>query len=272
MQLSADQLAQYDRDGFLRFDSLFSAAEIALLKAELTRVGRADSDALIRERTGALRTVYRTHETDGPTASPVFRRLAQTPRLLAPAQRVLGDDELYVFHSKCNIKTAIDGSVWLWHQDYGYWQHDGVPSPNMATFLVMLDEATELGGCLYFLPGSHRLPLFPAHRDMTTTSYPQWTIDKETMRRLLRESPPPVPIVGGPGTAVLFHCKIVHGSGHNLSANDRWHVYMAYNPSANRPDPVPAEPRPDYVVSRNYAPLEVMRDDAIVSAPAPVSR
>ena len=80
MQLSADQLAQYDRDGFLRFDSLFSAAEIALLKAELTRVGRADSDALIRERTGALRTVYRTHETDGPTASPVFRRLAQTPR------------------------------------------------------------------------------------------------------------------------------------------------------------------------------------------------
>ena len=55
----------------------------------------------------------------------------------------------------------------------------------------------------------------------------------------------PIPIVGGPGTAVLFHCKMVHASGHNLSANDRWHVYMAYNPAKNYPNPIPANPRPE---------------------------
>ena len=263
MRLTDDQLAQYDRDGFLRFDALFSGAEIALLKAELARVGEADSDALIRERTGALRTVYRTHETDGPTASPVFRRLAQTPRLLGPAQQALRDSELYIYHSKCNIKTAIDGTVWLWHQDYGYWQHDGVPTPNMATSLVMLDEATELGGCLYLIPGSHKIGTKDAYKDETTTSYPQWTIRKEIIRDVLRTSPAPIPIVGEPGTAVLFHCQIVHASGHNLSANDRWHVYMAYNPSANRPNPVPANPRPDYVVSRNYTPLVQTEDDSL---------
>jgi len=267
MRLTDDQLAQYDRDGFLRFDALFSGAEIALLKAELARVGEADSDALIRERTGALRTVYRTHETDGPTASPVFRRLAQTPRLLGPAQQALRDSELYIYHSKCNIKTAIDGTVWLWHQDYGYWQHDGVPTPHMTTFLVMLDAATELGGCLYFIPGSHKRGVQPAQRDTTTTSYPQWAVEKERMRGILRDSPEPVPIVGPPGTAVLFHCNMLHASGHNLAAGDRWHVYMAYNPVANKPIP-PADPRPDYVVSRNYTPLVMEASNALEAQPA----
>jgi ectoine hydroxylase len=263
MTLSDEQLAQFDRDGFLVFPELFDKDEIRLLKSELARVAAVESDAIVRERTGALRTVYRTHEPDGPTYSSAFNRLARTPRLLGPARQVLRDDELYVYHAKCNIKTAIDGTVWLWHQDYGYWQHDGVPTPNMATSLVMLDEATELGGCLYLIPGSHKIGTKDAYKDETTTSYPQWTIRKEIIRDVLRTSPAPIPIVGEPGTAVLFHCQIVHASGHNLSANDRWHVYMAYNPSANRPNPVPANPRPDYVVSRNYTPLVQTEDDSL---------
>jgi ectoine hydroxylase len=269
MTLSDAQVAQFDRDGFLLFPNLFDKDEIRLLKSELARVAAVDSDAIVRERTGALRTVYRTHEPDGPTYSPAFSRLARTPRLLGPARQVLNEDELYIYHAKCNIKTAIDGTVWLWHQDYGYWQHDGVPTPNMATFLVMLDEATELGGCLYLIPGSHKLGTKDAYRDETTTSYPQWTIRKQIIRDVLRTSPAPVPIVGEPGTGVLFHCQVVHASGHNLAANDRWHVYMAYNPCANRPDPIPDKPRPDYVVSRNYKPLVAAEDDSLLeSVPA----
>jgi ectoine hydroxylase len=264
MRLSDEQLARFDTDGFLRFENMFDPTEVSALKSELARVGAVDSDALIRERTGALRTVYRVHETDGPTASPVFRRLAQTPRFMGPVTQVLRDDDVYIFHSKCNIKTAIDGTVWLWHQDYGYWQHDGIPTPNMATYLVMLDEATELGGCLYFIPGSHKLGVQPAHRDETTTSYPQWAVEKERMRDILRTSPTPVAITGGPGTAVLFHCNLLHGSGHNLGANDRWHVYMAYNTVANKPNPIPANARPDYVVSTNYKPLVMESDDSLL--------
>ena len=263
MTLTEEQLAEFDRNGFLRFEGLFDPAEIAFLKSELVRVGMAQSDAIIRERTGSTRTIYRSHEPDGPTASTAFARLVRTPRFLGPARQVLGDDELYVFHCKANIKTAIDGTVWLWHQDYGYWQHDGIPTSNMATFLVMLDEATEMGGCLYFVPGSHKRGVLPAFKDETTTSYPQWAIEKEAMRSFLRDSPAPVAITGKPGSVVLFHCNIVHGSGHNLTANDRWHVYVAYNPTANRPNPIPAKPRPEYVVSQNYTPLEMASDDSL---------
>jgi ectoine hydroxylase len=270
MVLSDSELVQFERDGFIRFEKLFDDDEVALMKSELARVGRAESDAIIKERTGSVRTIYRSHEPDGPTASPVFGRLARTPRLLQPARQVLHDDELYVYHCKNNIKTAIDGTVWLWHQDYGYWQHDGVPTPNMATFLVMLDEATEFGGALYFVPGSHKGPVHPAYRDEVTTAYPQWAIEKPAIQAYLKQSPRPAAITGGPGTAVLFHCKIVHASGHNLSPHDRWHAYMAYNPSVNRPNPVPANPRPDYVVSRNYTPLELLPSDGL-RAPEPVA-
>jgi len=269
MELSDAQLSEFDRNGFLRFDGLFAPDEIALLKAELARTATVDSNAIVRERTGAIRTIYRSHEPDGPTYSPAFHRLVRAQRVLRPAQQVLRDDELYVYHCKSNIKPAIDGTVWLWHQDYGYWQHDGVPRGTMATFLVMLDEATEMGGCLYFVPGSHKRGVLPATKDETTTSYPQWAIEKEPMRQFLRDSPAPVPITGGAGTAVLFHCNIVHGSGHNLTQNDRWHVYVAYNPSANRPNPVPPNPRPDYVVSRNYAPLVLDTGDRLAE-PVPL--
>lgn len=272
MKLAQAQLDRFDRDGFLRFDNLFDADEVDLLKREIARTSGADSEAIVRERTGSIRTVYRSHEPDGPTYSPAFERLVRTPRFLQPARQVLKDDELYVYHCKSNIKTAIDGTVWLWHQDYGYWQHDGVPTSNMATFLVMLDEATEMSGCLYFIPGSHKHGVLPAYKDETTTSYPQWAIEKEPMRSFLRDNPAAVPISGGPGTALLFHCNMVHGSGHNLAANDRWHVYVAYNPAANRPNPIPENPRGDYVVSRNYRPLQLLESDALEAQRVPAGR
>jgi hypothetical protein len=43
---------------------------------------------------------------------------------------------------------------------------------------------------------------------------------------------------------------------------------MAYNPSANRPNPIPANPRPDYVVSRNYVSLQILDSDSL-NAPVP---
>ena len=104
MRLTPEQLDRFDRDGFLRFEGLFGAEEVAALRAELARVSAVDDPAIIRERNGALRNVYRTHELDGPTRSPAFRALACSPRFLEPARQVLRDDELYVFHSKCNIK------------------------------------------------------------------------------------------------------------------------------------------------------------------------
>lgn len=267
MQLSDQQRAEFDENGFLILPELFSLAEVEVLRGEIERLGLVETDHIVRERTGGVRTIFRVHEDDGPTRSAPFRALSRSPRLLGPALQVLGDDDVYIYHSKVNTKVAIEGSVWLWHQDYGYWYWDGVPTPNAVSATVLLDEATERNGCLYIAPGSHKLGRQEPYADEETTSYKQWTIEREQLVGLLDELPEPVALVGLPGTAAIFHCNVLHASGHNLSPRDRWQIYFAYNPVANKPNDV-ENPRPDYVRSVNFEPLRVEDDSAILRPPA----
>ena len=207
---------------------------------------------------GRPKTMFRLHAEDGPTASPSYHAAAHSPRILRPAQQALGTDEVYIHHCKVNMKAAIEGSAWPWHQDFGTWHLDGIEEPSLATFLVMLDEATEMNGCLYFLPGSHRAGRSDPYFD-TSTAYALWASKPETMKDAMRALPDPVPVTGPPGTAALFHCNLLHASGHNLSATDRWHAYFCFNACANRPRDV-ENPRPDYVRSTDWRPMAAGAD------------
>src|SRR4030095_1927879 len=125
MELRAEQLEQFDRDGFLVFPDLFARNEVAVLRREVARLSQVQGDEVVREHTGGVRTIFRVHENDGPTRSTPFHALVRTPRLLRPVQQVLKDDAVYVYHTKINTKPAIEGTVWQWHQDYGSRESDG---------------------------------------------------------------------------------------------------------------------------------------------------
>lgn len=266
MRLTPAQIQAYERDGFLVLPELFSPAEVEAMKADLARIQTLDTDHLVREKAGGIaKTLYRVHEADSPTASPVFAGAAVAPRLLGPAQDLLADEALYIHHTKCNLKTAIDGSVWAWHQDYGSWKRDGMPEARPTTALLMLDEPTEFNGCLYFIPGSHKAgSLEPVFND--ATGYKFWVVPKDELLEIMARSPDPVAITGKPGTVVFFDCNILHASGHNLSRHNRWAIYFVYNPVTNRCADVP-NPRPGYVRSTNTRPL-VMGSDDILSRQA----
>src|SRR2546422_5254177 len=264
MQLSDEQVSRFRRDGFLLFLGLFSKAEIAVLRAETARLAKVEADSVIRERTGGVRSIFRVHEDDGATRSAAFRALVRTPRVLAPTRQALGTDEVYVYHTKINTKPAIEGTVWMWHQDYGSWQRDGCPRPDMGTFAVMMTDSVEMNGALYVVPGSHKLGRIDPYYD-ENTSYKFWAVPKEALVTLLRNSPPAVPVVGPAGTAVLFHCNLLHASGHNLTAEDRWHIYISFNSCANALKFGP-NTRPDWVVSRNTRPLPVEADEGVLEA------
>lgn len=266
MQLSAEQKAAYARDGFLVFPALVSAAEVALLRGEVARLMHVDAEGTVREgSTGAPKSIFRLHEDNGAGASPAFRALSRTPRVLGVARQLLGEADLYLHHSKVNVKAAIEGSVWPWHQDFGAWNLDGIQRPDMATFMLMLDDATQMSGCLYLLPGSHRWGRTEAYLD-TSTAYRLWSVTPEDMKRRMAASPPPVAIAGKAGTCAIFHCNLMHSSGHNLSHHDRWQAYFCFNTCANRPLEV-ATPRPDYVRSVNWAPMQAAEDDAVLVSP-----
>ncbi|MFI4987488.1 MAG: phytanoyl-CoA dioxygenase family protein [Alphaproteobacteria bacterium] len=265
MRLTQAQLAQYECDGFLVFPGLFSPEEVAILRREAARVAMVETDAVVREgKVQAPKSLFRLHETDGPTASEAFRAACRLPKALGVAQQVLGDERLYLHHSKVNVKTAIEGSVWPWHQDYGAWMRDGIAEPAMATYMVALDDASELNGCLYLLPGSHRLGRTEPYFD-TSTAYKFWAVPPERMKEMLAECPLPVAVAGKAGMAAIFHCNLMHASGHNLSAMDRWQAYFCYNTVANHPHEVET-PRPDHVRSRNWTPLKLAAEDAVLEA------
>lgn len=263
MRLTEEQLREYNEKGFVFLPNALEKQEIEMMRDELARVATVDTDAVVKEKSGDVRSIFRVHDPASPIASPVFERLVGMPRLLEPARQILDEDELYVYHSKCNLKPAINGAVFQWHQDYGHWKHDGVAEPDLTTALIMLDSASQLGGCAYFIPGSHKLGCIEPVLDEHTTSYKLWTVPKNRMIEIMEEFGDPVPIVGQEGTMVLFHPNIVHCSGHNMSRHSRWHVFIVYNQVKNHPETVP-NPRPEWAVSRDYRPVQKGTDSDLV--------
>ena len=264
MTLSANQISDFDQNGFLVFRKLFSEREISILRLEANRIADVEAECVVREgAAGVPKLMLRMHETDGPTGSNIYNATYRLPRVLEPVQQVLQDEALYLHHSKINMKGAIEGSVWPWHQDFGQWNSDGIERPDLVTFMIMLDEATEFGGCLHFQPGSHRNGKINPRWDATTT-YKFIAMDPDHVKKTLQTGPKPIAITGQPGDAVLFHCNLLHASGHNLSAHDRWQVYFCFNRVSNHPHDVP-EPRPDYLRSQNWSPVIPVNEDAIIS-------
>jgi ectoine hydroxylase len=181
------------------------------------------------------------------------------PRIAEPARTLLRDDELYVFQTKCNLKQPIHGGIYNWHQDFGHWQHDGIPSPQMVTSLLMVDDATELRGCLYFVPGSHKLGVIePKLVDLTSTMK-IWSIPAEDLIRVMEKMGDPVSIEGRAGTLVLFHPNMLHASGHNLSRHSRWHIFTVFNRISNKQRPVD-KPRAEWAVDRQFNRVELTDD------------
>src|ERR1700740_536198 len=178
MQLSPSQLQEFDQQGYLFFPNCFSEEEIALLRDEAEAILKLDRQEVWREKTGAPRTAFAAH-----TFSDVFHLLACHPRLVEPLTQYFGEP-VYVPQVKLKAKAWFEGDVWQWHQDYGTWaRDDGMPQPRAMNIAVFLDEVFPFNGALMLVPRSHKHGTLAAEHDVETTSYPLWTLDKETVTR-----------------------------------------------------------------------------------------
>ena len=247
MLWSRQQCELYDRQGYLLVPGLFAGEEIDALNRVagelLTGNEQVDRMHRERERSGAIRQIYLAHRH-----SRHFQAVAGDERVVAPVKQIL-QSEIYIWHSKINVKDAFEGTVWLWHQDYGYWMWDGV-DPRLVSVMIFLDRATLNNGCLMVAAGSHRWGRLEHTPDETTTSYKQWCVEAALLRQRLDEAMIHH-VTGEPGDALFFDCNLLHGSGHNMSPLPRKTFIVAYNDLNNRPRPV-EHPRPDWVVSRSF--------------------
>lgn len=143
------ELNAYERDGFFWRDAVFSAKEVARLRA----VVEAQAFATAYKQGGDT-----VHSLSLAAAHPELRALACDPRLVAVLVSLLGPD-VCLQHSKLAAKPLKAGSgAFSWHQDFAYYPHT---CTDLLTVMVMLDDADEDNGCMSMVPGSHRLGLLP---------------------------------------------------------------------------------------------------------------
>src|SRR5687767_11000251 len=256
MRLSQAQLDAFDREGYLFFPRLFSAAEIKVLLDEVPALFAQRRPENVREKTGdVVRTNFAAHMYSYP-----FAKLARHPRMVEPIKQVFGED-VYMHQFKINGKAAFDGDVWQWHQDYGTWRADDqMPEPRAMNVAIFLDEVNEFNGPLMFIPGSHRIGVIDAGHDTTTTSYPLWTIDHRTITALVDRGGLVAP-KGPAGSMILFHSCLVHASTSNLSPWNRVSVYLSLCAVSNH---IRRSKRPEYIAHRDFSPIECLPDDCLL--------
>jgi ectoine hydroxylase len=256
MKLTKAQLEQFDRDGYLLFPSHFSADEIKKLTDEVPRLYAMRRPENVREKgSDAVRTNFAAHMYSAP-----FARLARHPRMVEPVKQLFNEG-VYMHQFKVNGKMAFDGDVWQWHQDYGTWLNDDqMPEARAMNIAIFLDEVNEFNGPLMFIPGSHKQGVLEAGHDLSTTSYPLWTIDNNTIRKLVDKGGIVAP-KGPPGTMIMFHGCLVHASGSNLSPWNRISVYLSLCAVSNH---IRRFKRPGYIAHRDFAPIECLPDDCLV--------
>jgi ectoine hydroxylase len=257
MKLTPAQLTEFDEQGYLFLPSLFSPAEISVLNAEVPSLLTEHREEVVREKgTEAPRTAFYVQ-----TWNEVYAKLARHPRLVGPGIQLLGSDQLYMHQFKINAKAAFDGAVWQWHQDYATWfNDDDMPTPRAMNIALFLAEANEFNGPLMFIPKSHRRGRLEAGHDVTTTSYPLWTVDNETITRLVSEGGIVAP-KGPAGSALLFHGNLVHASGSNLTPWSRWIVYLSLNRCDNA---IRRFKRPTWIANRDFTPIDILPDDCLL--------
>jgi len=263
MELSEAQIDAYQRSGFFVVERVFSAAEMAALEAtlpEITDPSRAQVD--FDEVSGAVRVSQGAH-----LYNETLRRLSLHPRLVRPAQQLLGS-AVHVFQSRLTIKPGlrnIPASGWEWHQDFVTWHHaDGMPEPRALVTFTFLDDVTAANAPLLVIPRSHHQGLIGTFDCLVEggdgNTYQDMAIPPDTLRELARQGGV-VALTGPVGSVAFMHCALVHSSAQNISPLRRALFTLVFNPIDNRPQ----HPRAGGRASAGMAPIRPLADDCLLT-------
>jgi len=247
--LTPEQHHQYLDHGAVIVRGMFDAEETALLRRAMESDPQVEQHALLRPDAEGGNTRISLWNRAGDS---VYGLAARSARMVDTAEALIGEP-VYHFQSKLTAKDPYVGGAWEWHQDYGYWYHNGCLRPDMLSCMIALDRSDRHNGCLQVVSGSHKL----GRIDHVPVSEKQNAADPKRMAWIL-ERYPLVHCELDPGDVLIFHSNTLHRSDQNRSPNRRWTLLVAYNAISND-----ALVRED---DRSYVPLDKVDDGAIKRA------
>jgi len=243
--ISDTEAAAFREDGYVLVRGMLDGTETGLLAraAHEDRVldehafGRSDGEG------GTVRLSLWNHPTE-----TIYGMIARCESIVGSMEKLLGG-EVYHYHSKMIMKDSRVGGAWAWHQDYGYWYHNAVLFPWLASAFIAVDRATRENGCLQVVRGSQALG-----RIEHVLTGEQAGADLARVKEIL-ERLPLVYVEMEPGDTVFFHANTLHRSDQNKSAHSRWSMICSYNAARNDPYQESQHPR--------YTPLVKVPDSMI---------
>jgi len=220
--LTAEQVVDYRRDGFVSVDALTSAAEVVALQGIYDRlfepgavIDEQDRIELAGDR-DAERTLPQILNPD--RYAPELRETAAYRNAKALAGQLLADDaEAMGMHAI--RKPPRSGAPTPWHQDEAYW--DPRYEHRALSIWMPLQPATLDNGCMHFVPGSH-------HEDVRVHEL----INPDSADGL--QVPDQDGVEGGvacplaPGGATVHAGRTLHYAGPNRTDEPRRALIMAF--------------------------------------------
>jgi ectoine hydroxylase len=170
----------------------------------------------------------------------IYSALVRCRRIVDAMELLLGG-EVYHYHHKMILKEPYVGGAWEWHQDFGYWYHNGCLFPYMASCMIAVDRATRENGCLQVLRGSHHMGRIEHGQVGDQTGADPERVEA-ALTRLDR-----VYCELEPGSAIFFDCNLLHRSDQNHSPQPRWAMICCYNAARNDPYKESRHPRYSYL-------------------------
>lgn len=234
-QLNNEQIQFYQNNGFIVIEDFLSPEELEHWRKAVTtaveerggikipgkdiKTGEADGindDAdYFAKVFDQLLNLWQTNEE--------VKKLMLDQRIGKMAAQLAGVDGIRIWHDQALIKRPWANPT-AWHLDTPFWSYS---DRNAISIWVALDNATLENGCLFFIPGSHKL-----------TGFDKITIGKnmdgifEIYPGLINTKPVAAPMRAG---SCSFHNGLtIHGANANMTNGFRRAMTCAYMPEGNR--------------------------------------
>src|SRR5262245_43381834 len=207
--LTPEQVARFNRDGYLMPCRIFTDAEIVELRRYFDR----------------LLARYLAEGQDSYSISSAHLRhgrvwdVLTSPRIVSIVADLLGPS-VVAWGSHFFCKMPGDGKTVSWHQDASYWP---LTPSKAVTMWLAIDDADLGNACMRFLPGTHVL------------GHLTYTLSETDASNVLNQIVPGVEKYGEPvyvelkaGEASVHSDLLLHGSEANTSSRRRCGLTLRY--------------------------------------------
>ncbi|UVI28913.1 phytanoyl-CoA dioxygenase family protein [Paenibacillus spongiae] len=261
--LTQAQLAEFEKNGFLKGSVVLNDDEVEELREEL---------ALVMEGKTVKKPVLNHNMLDGGSlyddmkmtvtervvqivniwmASEKFYQHAAHPIITEEISQLCSNtDTLRIWHDQIQYKPPVSGGPTGWHQDHPLWPI--IQPADLVSAWVALDDAVIENGCMWMVPGSHKWGDHQKHLASTKDFKPYHKNPELLPEGAVVEA---VPFEIKKGQVGYHHSLTWHGSPHNRSEMHRRAIAVHYMPGHTRYEPSANHPMHQFV---NVKPGELM--------------